>query len=54
MTYVVLMVLLIYQAEKLSQHSLKIIVIGLVFTPVIGVFAYTYFHHQLKPSTTKA
>jgi len=53
MTYVVLMVLLIYQAEKLPEHSLKIILVGLVLTPVIGAFAHTFYHRQVKLSVKK-
>jgi len=38
MTYAILMGILVYQAEKLPQHSFKVFLIGLFFTPILGFY----------------
>lgn len=50
MTYIVMMALLIYQAEKLPQNSFKVILLGLLFTPIIGFGFWTYYQKQLDQS----
>lgn len=53
MAYVVLMVILIYRAEKLPRFSLRIILTGLVLTPIIGAMTLVYYQRKLKPSNTE-
>jgi len=36
MSYALLMGILVFQAEKLPQNSLKVILVGLFLTPIIG------------------
>ncbi|MBN2237254.1 MAG: hypothetical protein JW729_06820 [Bacteroidales bacterium] len=43
MSYALLMVLLIFMSEKLPQFSLRIVLIGLFFSPIIGFISYFYF-----------
>ena len=42
MSYVLLLVLLVYQAEKFERNSLKIIIIGILLTPLSG-FAICFY-----------
>jgi RsiW-degrading membrane proteinase PrsW (M82 family) len=50
MTYILLLAILIYQAEKLSENSLKVVLAGLLLTPVIGFALLAYYHKQLSES----
>lgn len=50
MTYIVMMALLIFQAEKLPQNSFKVILIGLFLTPIIGFGAWSYYQKQYQQS----
>ncbi|OYT15364.1 MAG: hypothetical protein B7C24_13450 [Bacteroidetes bacterium 4572_77] len=43
MIYVLALALLIYQAEKLTQKSLTITILGLLLTPLAGFTALGYF-----------
>jgi hypothetical protein len=42
MSYALLLALLVFQAEKLPNKSLKIILIGMILTPIVG-FIYLNF-----------
>lgn len=48
MTYIVMMALLIYQAEKLPQNTFKVILIGLFLTPIVGFGALSYYQKQYQ------
>lgn len=48
MSYSVLMALLIYRAEKLPKHNIKVIISGLVFTPIIGAIVMLYYQYHLN------
>ncbi len=50
MAYIVMMGLLIYQAEKLPQNSFKVIFIGLFLTPIVGFGAWSYYQKQYQQS----
>lgn len=50
MTYIVMMALLIFQAEKLPQNSFKVILIGLFLTPLVGFGAWNYYQKQYQQS----
>jgi len=50
MAYIVLNAILIYQAEKLQQNSLKIVLAGIIFTPIIGFALLTFYQKQLNQS----
>jgi positive regulator of sigma E activity len=43
MTYVLLMALLIFQAEKLSDNSVKVILMGLFLTPIVGYIMLAWY-----------
>lgn len=46
MSYALLMAILVYQAEKLPENSLKVILIGLIFTPIIGFLLLSKYKLQ--------
>ncbi len=50
MTYIVMMALLIFQAEKLQNNSLKVVLIGLFLTPIIGFGVLSYYQKQYQQS----
>ena len=50
MTYILLLAILVYQAEKLSENSLKVVLAGLLLTPIIGFALFAYYHKQLSES----
>ena len=50
MAYVLLLAILIYQAEKLPENSLKVVLAGLFLTPIIGFAVLSYFQKQLEQS----
>jgi len=48
MAYILLVAILIYQAEKLHQNSLKVVLAGVFLTPIIGFALLTYYQKQLN------
>lgn len=46
MSYILLLVILIHQAEKFKENSLKIIIIGITLTPIAGFAMYYYFDRK--------
>jgi len=50
MTYILLLAILVYQAEKLSENSLKVVLAGLFLTPIIGFALLAYYHKHLRES----
>lgn len=48
MSYVLLLGLLIFQAEKLQQNALKVILIGIFLTPIVGFMYLNYYRLQTK------
>lgn len=54
MSYAILMVLLIYQAEKLPKNNLRVIISGLLFTPIIGAVVLVYYQRQMKLALKEA
>jgi len=50
MAYIVLNAILIFQAEKLPQNSLKIVLAGVVLTPLIGFALLSFYQKQLNRS----
>lgn len=50
MAYILLLAILIFQAEKLPQNSLKVVLAGVLFTPVIGLVFLAYYQKQLNRS----
>lgn len=43
MSYVILMAFLVRLSENIPKSSLKIVLIGLLFSPIIGFVSYFYF-----------
>lgn len=50
MAYILLLAILIYQAEKLSENSLKVVLAGLFLSPIIGFALLSYYQKQLSQS----
>ena len=44
--YVILLIILIYQAEKYPENALKIVLVGLFFTPFLGFTALHYLKNK--------
>lgn len=51
MSYAILMGILVYQAEKLPENSLKVILIGLFFTPILGFLLLNKYRIQFRRSS---
>jgi len=43
MSYVLLMAVLIHKSERIPKFSLRIVLIGLIFSPIAGFISYYYF-----------
>ncbi len=43
MAYVLLLALLVFQAEKLTKNSLKVVLFGLFLTPLAGYILLAYY-----------
>ncbi len=50
MAYVFLLAILILQAEKLTENSLKVVLAGIFLSPLTGFALLVYYQKQLKQS----
>jgi len=48
MSYALMMALLVYQAEKTPHLSIKVILLGLLLTPIVGFTYLSFYNKQLK------
>ncbi|MFH0999811.1 MAG: hypothetical protein V1783_03130 [Bacteroidota bacterium] len=49
-SYVVLLAILVHFSESIPHFSLKIVLIGLFFSPIIGFLTY-YYYQKLNKTT---
>lgn len=51
--YIILLFPFLYECEKIKHEGLKILLIGVLFTPVVGYLAlYIFRKHQLRHKNT--